>query len=49
MDQPLEVSVMLCPLLGPISSLLFTKCQASQLPLLGLHFQYLIFDGVFDD
>jgi hypothetical protein len=40
---------MLCSLLGPISSLLFTKCQASQLPLLGLHFQYLVFDGVFDD
>jgi hypothetical protein len=49
LDQPLEVSVMLCPLLSPIPSLLLTKCQASQLPLLGLHFQYLVFDGVFDD
>ena len=49
LDQPLEVSVMLCPLLSPIPSLLLTKCQASQLPLLGLHFQYLVFDGVFDN
>ena len=40
---------MLCSLLGPISSLLLTKCKASQLPLLSLHFQYLVFDGVFDD
>jgi len=49
LDQPLEVSVVLCPLLSPIPSLLLTKCQASQLPLLGLHFQYLVFDGVFND
>jgi hypothetical protein len=50
LDEPLEISEMLRSFLSPVPlSLLFSKCQTSQFPLLGLHLQDLVFYRVFDD